>query len=427
MASTQSQAVRDHWRCMTEAVRAHPGQTPQEVRERVEKAWPALTAEPGGVDYLEVEVAGFPALWAVPTGSAEDRVILSVHGGGGSGSIYTHRKLFGHLAKATGARAPLTEYHLHRPHPGPLDDTTAAYRWLLGRGTSARHIAVAGDSFGGELAISALRARELGLPTAAALMLMSPWVDMTVSNETFQTSRDTEVFFYQEVVQALASAYLAGADAKDPQASPLYADLTGLPPTFIQVGGDETLLGESLQLEQNARKAGVDAQLKVFRAQLHTFQLAAGYAPEADDAGNVVRDGIGCSVLLRSDGGCWAGRIRVSDGGRSVADDLSRGAYHVPVAAVVIFALAGRVTGCGIAQVGVQRPATVGDDPPAARVRRGAEQAGPDARACRDGLAGVHQQRRPGARAAAGAGDMAGGVGREHIQREALVRHEHRA
>src|SRR5258707_4701603 len=110
MASTQSQAVRDHWRCMTEAVRAHPGQTPQEVRERVEKAWPALTAEPGGVDYLEVEVPAFPALWAVPTGSAEDRVIVSVHGGGGSGSIYTHRKLFGHLAKATGPapRSPNT-------------------------------------------------------------------------------------------------------------------------------------------------------------------------------------------------------------------------------------------------------------------------------------------------------------------------------
>jgi monoterpene epsilon-lactone hydrolase len=286
MTSTQSQAVRDLWQAMTEAVRAHPDQTPEQVRTRVEKAWPALTAEPGGVDYLEVEVAGLPALWAIPRGSAEDRVILSVHGGGGAGgSIYTHRKLFGHLAKATGARALLTEYHLHRPYPAPLDDTTAAYRWLLGQGTSARHIAVAGDSFGGGLAISAmLRARDLGLPAAAALMLMSPWVDMTVSNETFQTNRDTEPFFSQEAVQALASAYLAGADPKDPLASPLYADLSGLPPTYIQVGGDETLLGESLQLEQSARKAGADVQLEVFPGQLHTFQMAAGYAPEADDA-----------------------------------------------------------------------------------------------------------------------------------------------
>jgi|SRR5215472_2125512 len=107
---------------------------------------------------------------------------------------------------------------------------------------------------------------------------------MTVSNETFKTNRTAEAFFYKEVVGALASLCLAGADAKDPLASPLYADLSGLPPTCIQVGGDETLLGESLQLEQNARAAGVDVQAEVFPGQQHTFQMAAGYAPESDDA-----------------------------------------------------------------------------------------------------------------------------------------------
>src|SRR4029453_18597414 len=148
--------------------------------------------------------------------------------------------------------------------------TTAAYRCLLDQGADAGHIAVAGDSLGGGLAIATvLRARDLGLPTAAALMLISPWVDMTVSNETFQTNRKTEAFFYKEVVEALASVYLAGADPKDPLASPLYADLSGLPPTCIQVGGDETLLGESLQLEQNARTAGVDVQAEVFPGQQH--------------------------------------------------------------------------------------------------------------------------------------------------------------
>ena len=115
-------------------------------------------------------------------------------------------------------------------------------------------------------------------------MLMSPWVDMTVSNQTFETNRQTEAFFYQEVVGALAAMYLGGADPKDPLASPLYADLSGLPPTYIQVGGDETLLGESLQFEENARKAGADVQVEVFPGQLHTFQMAAGYSPESDDA-----------------------------------------------------------------------------------------------------------------------------------------------
>ncbi|MCW2938750.1 MAG: Alpha/beta hydrolase fold-3 domain protein [Actinomycetia bacterium] len=288
MASKQSEAVRDHWRSMTQAARAHPNQTPGQVRERVERYWGELTAEPGGIDYLEIEVAGLPALWAVPKGSAEDRVLLCLHGGGFvSGSIYTHRKLFGHLAKAVGARALLTDYRQTptHSHPAPLEDTTAAYRWLLDQGIEAQHIALTGDSSGGGLSITTmLRARELGLPTAAALMLISPWVDMTVSSPTFESNRETEAFFYQEVVEALAGMFLAGTDPKDPLASPLHADLTGLPPMYIQVGGHETMLGESLQLDENARKAGVDVRVEAFPGQLHTFQMAAGHAPESDDA-----------------------------------------------------------------------------------------------------------------------------------------------
>lgn len=288
MASKQSEAVRDYWRSMTEAARANPDQTPQQVRQRVEDSWGNLTREPGGVDYLETEVAGLPALWAVPKGSAEDRVILSVHGGGFvSGSIYTHRKLFGHLAKATGARALISEYRQApaHAHPAPLDDTTAAYRWLLDQGIDARHIAIAGDSSGGGLAITALLcARDLGLPAAAALMLISPWVDMAVSSDTFESNRATDAFYYKEVVEGLAAMFLGGADPKDPLVSPLYADLSGLPPMHIQVGGDETLLGESLRLGEVARTAGVDVRVDVFPGQQHTFQMAAGRVPESDDA-----------------------------------------------------------------------------------------------------------------------------------------------
>jgi monoterpene epsilon-lactone hydrolase len=288
MASKQSEAVKDYWRSMTEAARADPGQSPEQVRQRVEDRWGNLSAEPGGIDYLETEVAGLPALWAVPKESAGDPVILSLHGGGFvSGSIYTHRKLFGHLAKAAGTRALLTDYRQApaHPHPAPLEDTTAAYRWLLGQGIEARHIAIAGDSSGGGLAITTLlRARELGLPIAAALMLMSPWVDMAVSSDTYESNRETEAFFYREVVAALAGMFLGGADPKDPLASPLYADLSGLPPTYVQVGGDETLLGESIRFGETARTAGMDVRVDVFPGQQHTFQMAAGRAPGSDDA-----------------------------------------------------------------------------------------------------------------------------------------------
>ena len=285
MGSERSEMVRNHWRSMTEAAAANPNQTPAEVRERVDRYWPGLTAEPGGVDYLEVEIGGLPALWVAPKQAAEDRVIFSVHGGGGvSGSIYTHRKLFAHLAKAVGARALLVGYR-EAPHPGPLDDVTAAYRWLLDQGVDPRLTAVVGDSIGGNLATSTLlRARETGLPLPAALMLLSPFVDLTVGNETFETNRESEEFFYKEVVSYLAAAYLAGTSPTEALASPLYADLSGLPPTYIQVGGDETLLGESREFEQKARKAGVDVRLDEFPGQLHTFQMAAGYSPESDDA-----------------------------------------------------------------------------------------------------------------------------------------------
>jgi monoterpene epsilon-lactone hydrolase len=283
MTSKQSGMVREHWRSMRNAAVANPNETPAEIRERVERFWPGLTAEPGGVDYLEVTVNALPALWAVPKGAVEDRVIFSVHGGGYvSGSIYTHRKMIAHLAKAVGARALLIEYR-ETPFPVPLEDTIVGYEWLLDQGIDAEHIAVVGDSIGGGLSVSmALRARELGLPMPAALMLMSPWVDLTVGNETFESNRENEEFFYKEVVAFLASFYLAGTDPKDPLASPLYADLKGLPPTYIQVGGHETLLGESLEFEQKARKADVDVKLEVFAEQLHTFQMAAGYSPEAD-------------------------------------------------------------------------------------------------------------------------------------------------
>lgn len=113
---------------------------------------------------------------------------------------------------------------------------------------------------------------------------MSPWVDMTVGNQTFETNRETEAFFYREVVHSLAAAYLGGTDPTDPLASPLYADLQALPPTYIQVGGDETLLGESVQFDVNARAAGVDVRLDVFPDQLHTFQMGAGYSPESTAA-----------------------------------------------------------------------------------------------------------------------------------------------
>ncbi|WP_203657542.1 alpha/beta hydrolase [Actinocatenispora rupis] len=254
-----------------------------------DEAWGDLTAEPRGVDYTEVDVAGMPGMWVTPKGAAADRVLLCIHGGGFlSGSLYTHRKLLGHLAKRAGVRGLLFEYRLApvATHPAQLDDVTAAYRWLLDRGIEPGHIAVVGDSAGGGACITVqLRARELGLPLPGAALLLSPWVAMETSGDSYRTNGELDPFFQRDAVATIASAFLGETgDPRDPMANPLYAELTGLAPTYIQVGGDETLLDDARRLADRARRAGVEVQLEVFPGMLHTFQMAAGRAPEADDA-----------------------------------------------------------------------------------------------------------------------------------------------
>jgi acetyl esterase/lipase len=254
-----------------------------------DESWGDLTAEPRGVDYLESEAAGLPAMWAVPKHASTDRVLMCIHGGGFvSGSIYTHRKMFGHLAKAAGTRALLVSYRLlpEGVFPAPEGDVTNAYRWLLDQGISAGRIAFAGDSVGGWLAVTVqLRARELGLPLPAAALLMSPCVDMETTGKSYETNRDSDPFFKRDVVRGIIRGFLGeDTDARDPRANPLYADLSGLGPLYIQAGGDETLADDARLLYEHAVKAGVDARLDIVPGMLHTFQMAAGRAPEADDA-----------------------------------------------------------------------------------------------------------------------------------------------
>jgi monoterpene epsilon-lactone hydrolase len=280
MPSKQSEAVVRHW-----ADTRLASQLPADERPDGE-VWGDLTAEPRGVDYIETTAAGRPAMWAVPKDCTADRVLLCMHGGGFiSGSLYTHRKLFGHLAKAAGVRALIFDYHFapEYTHPAQVDEATAVYEWLLDQGISADHIAFTGDSCGGGLCITTqLRALERSRPRPAAAMPFSPWVDMEATGGSYDANRDA--FFTRELVQGLAANFLSGAKARDPLANPLYADLSGLSPIYIQVGGDEALLDDARLLAEHARRAGVDARLDIFPDMQHTFQMAAGRAPEADDA-----------------------------------------------------------------------------------------------------------------------------------------------
>ncbi len=282
MNSKQSLANKIHYETLTEAWRSGR-ESPQDASE-----WSVLTAEPGGVDYVETSLDGKTALWVQPKQAHKDRVVLYLHGGGYvGGSIWTHRKMVGHLAKAIGCNAllPSYDYAFESKFPRQIEQAVTALEWLAAQGIEPEHTIGAGDSAGAGLIVAAtMKRRDAGRPLPAALLNISGWHDMSQSGRSYETNREKDAFFQKASVDMLASLVLGEADARNPLASPIFADLTGLPPIYLQVGGDETLLDDSRVLAERAKAAGVEVCLEVFPGMLHSFQMMAGRAPEADEA-----------------------------------------------------------------------------------------------------------------------------------------------
>jgi epsilon-lactone hydrolase len=288
MASAEAEELKTLYRGVVAALAAQPDMPLDKLRRMFDHMGD-VTAEPGGVDYVETEAGGVPAMWATPKGCAEDRVLLCAHGGGYVvGSMYTHRKLYGHIAKTVGCRALIVHYRRapESPHPGPVDDMVASYKWLLDQGIAPGHVAIIGDSAGGGLTVTImLRARERGLKLPAAGIPLSPWLDMEAKGETYRTNAEKDVLVSRDVIDGMVNAFLGETGNRhDPLVNPLHADLKGLPPLYIQVGLDEALLDDSRNLARQAREAGVDVTLDEVAEMQHVFQFLAGVAPEADAA-----------------------------------------------------------------------------------------------------------------------------------------------
>jgi acetyl esterase/lipase len=243
-------------------------------------------AVPADVTFEADTVGGISGLWAKPARPRKGAAIVHVHGGWFNlGTAHAYRNLVGHLASSAGADAFIPDYRLAPEHhfPAAVTDVEACYRGLVAKGINK--IAVTGDSAGGNLAlvllsIASAHAHNGDIAPVGAVAI-SPVTDLALTSESYETRAEADPFFTKSQVAGLVASYLGATDPKTPLASPLYGDLTGLPPIRVHVGDDEVLLDDSRRYMERAVAAGVDAELDVWMGMPHGF---VAYVREFDAA-----------------------------------------------------------------------------------------------------------------------------------------------
>jgi monoterpene epsilon-lactone hydrolase len=256
-------------------------------RSECEKMARFLAKIPEGIEVLPVTVANLPAEWIQPSGTQDGPVIFYIHGGAFvSGSCLDHRMHVAKFVKGTGIRALLFEYRLapEYPYPAALEDSVAAYRWLLAEGVSPSQIVIAGESAGGGLCLALLLAlRDQGFPLPAAAVALSPLTDFKFTGESHRTKAKVCLSF-PGMNTVCGKYYVGDNDPGLPWISPLYGDLHGLPPLLIYTGDDETLRDDSTRFAQKAKAAGVEVTLKIETGMVHCYPLLPSFIPEARQA-----------------------------------------------------------------------------------------------------------------------------------------------
>lgn len=249
----------------------------EERRRRIEEVG-AASQVAGDIVLERIEIDGVPAEQSIAPESDASRVLLFFHGGGYcSGSIVSHRSMATEAGRAAGLRTLAVGYRLAPEHPFPaaVEDALKAWAWLREEGVAPESIAVGGDSAGAGLTLALWQElRRAGRPGPACLWLVSPWTDLTMSGASLASKSNVDPLIHAAYLQELAGAYLpAGADRRDPLVSPLFADLSGLPPTLIQVGSAETLLDDSIRFAGAAGAADAPVTLEVWPHMIHAFPL----------------------------------------------------------------------------------------------------------------------------------------------------------
>lgn len=280
MASPESKQLRATFVKNPEAI-----DTPLDIQRQAWEAAVETVNQSLEATVEPVDLDGVPGEWVRYEETTNEGVILHLHGGGfNAGSCKTHRAMAAHLARAAGVPVLTVDYRLapEQPFPAGVEDGVKAYQWLLRNRFSNRQIVLGGDSAGGGLAMSVLvKLRDESFPLPAAAFLISPWVDLAMAGPSMQSHAHLDpLTSYEDLYQA-AQLYLGQTNPKDPLASPLYADLQGLPPLLIHVGEHEVLLSDSLRLAEKAQAAGVEVQLAVWEEMWHVWH---GWGPDLPEA-----------------------------------------------------------------------------------------------------------------------------------------------
>lgn len=242
---------------------------------------------PAGLEVSPFLLAGMKAEWLIPAGADKEKVILYTIGGGYiSGTCNDHRTLVAKVAQTSGIAVLMFDYRLAPEHPFPaaLEDALTAYRWILEQGTTPENIVIMGESAGGGLCLATLLAvRDQGLPLPAGAVALSPWTDLKLTGDSYRTKAN--VCISPPGMSTVCSKYYVGDhDPTEPWISPLYGDLHGLPPLFINVGDYETMRDDSTRFAAKAKAAGVDTTLMVGKKMIHCYPLMAPMFPEATQA-----------------------------------------------------------------------------------------------------------------------------------------------
>jgi len=259
-----------------------------EKRQMLDAAARRLVKLPNNCKVVPIDIEGLYAEWISTGITLKHKVILYLHGGGYAlCSANTHRPLAARIGKASGVKVLFPEYRLAPEHPFPaaIEDAVNVYRWILHQGFSPSNIVFAGDSAGGGLCIAAaLVLRDQNEPLPAAIVCLSPWVDLTSSGESYRKNKWVDPYLSIEAVRAAVRMYAGDEKPDHPLISPIFADLSGLPPLFIQAGNHEILQSDAEKLAAQARNAGVPFTLKVWKGMWHVWQISGDALPEARKA-----------------------------------------------------------------------------------------------------------------------------------------------